>query len=477
MNPGRPASVAAALERLSAMPRWRITSVGLAAIVLAMPIASWSTPAVGSLTMLGVELLTLIGVLAGWAVLDRLRAIGTPAGWSVIIGIAVAGGGWLAWSVVGAPGLGLQQGAGTVLAVSFAFGGLVRGRDSVHSMASLVVMATVTSWLTWDLWRLPFEPLRDFHLYLGAGATALGGGSPYLTAPITSTAVLDQLPFVYPPLTLPLFELLASLPLSIATVLWVGTSMAAVVAAFWLLGVRGRWLIVLFAWPAVAQGVAVGNVASFTFFLFALGYRYGAAIVLSGMFKVQSMIPTLWLVREQRWRQIVEGIVILAVLSIISLPFVGVHTWLAWPDGLLHFQESLARFPALESRSLIRWHGPVVALFLSVVAVGFALIARGRNALARFGLASIVASPTLYLHGLSPVIAGMLILGPELLWFTLALGPWSIGFRLQAAWVVMAIVGLALLRARGSDLRIPDDLSPARADVHPAGAVGQVWPA
>jgi hypothetical protein len=71
----------------------------------------------------------------------------------------------------------------------------------------------------------------------------------------------------------------------------------------------------------------------------------------------------------------------------------------------------------------------------------------------------------------------MMILGPELLWFTLGLGPWHVGFHLQSAWIAMAIVGLALLRARGSDLRIPDDLAPARADLHPAGRIGQVWPA
>ncbi len=98
-------------------------------------------------------------------------------------------------------------------------------------------------------------------------------------------------------------------------------------------------------------------------------------------------------------------------------------------------------------------------------------MARGRNALARYGLASVVASPTLYLHGLSPLLAGMLILGPELLWFTLGLGPWSVG-----PWITMALVGLALFRVRGSDLRTPNDLSRERADLHPVGRLGQVWP-
>jgi hypothetical protein len=115
--------------------------------------------------------------------------------------------------------------------------------------------------------------------------------------------------------------------------------------------------------------------------------------------------------------------------------------------------------------------GPVLAVVISVGAIGFALLTRGRNALARYGLASVIASPTLYLHGLSPLLPGMLILGPELLWFTLGVGPWKLG-----SWITMAVVGLALLRVSGSDLRSPSDLSRERADLHPAGRFGQVWP-
>ena len=461
------ARVAPMLDRVSVVPRWRLTSVALAAAVLAITIPYWRVRAVGSLSVFQVEGLTLLGLAAGWVLLDRLHAIRTPAGWSALAGVAIAIGGWLAWSW-----LGLGQGVGTILAVSFVFGGLVRGRESVRSMSSLVVIAAVTTWLTFDFWHVPDGPLRDLHLYLEAGATALAGGSPYLTAPITSIADRDLLPFVYPPFTIPLFELLASVPRLISDVLWFGASVAAVVAALWLLGVRGRWLVVLLAWPAVAQGIAVGNVASFTFFLYAIGFRVGAAIVLSGSFKVQSMIPAIWLVAERRWRQLIEGLVIIALIAAISLPIVGLHTWLAWPDGLRHFQESLARFPILESKSIAHRLGPLLALVIAVAAIAFALMARGRNALARYGLASIVASPTLYLHGLSPLLAGMLILGPELLWFTLGVGPWSVG-----SWITMGVVGLALLRARGNDLWIPSDLSTERADLHPAGRLAQVWPA
>jgi hypothetical protein len=459
-------NIASALERASVVPRWRLTSVALAGVLVAMPVPYWGTHAFGSLSVASVEVLALLGLVAGWVLLDHLHAMRTPAGVAALASVAIAVGGGVVWSW-----FGLGQGVATVLAVSFVFGGLVRGRESVRSATSLVAIAAVTTWLTFDFWHLPDGPLRDFHLYLEAGTTALAGGSPYLTAPITSITNRVGLPFVYPPFTIPLFELLATVPPLISDALWVGGSIAAVVAAFWLLGVRGRWLVVLVSWPVVAQGIAVGNVASLTFFMYALGFRVGAAIVLSGMFKVQSMIPAIWLVAERRWRQLMAGIGIIALIAAVSLPIVGLHTWLAWPDGLRNFQESVARFPVLESKSIARLIGPVLAVVISVGAIGFALLTRGRNALARYGLASVIASPTLYLHGLSPLLAGMLILGPELLWFTLGVGPWKLG-----SWISMAVVGLALLRVSGSDLRSPSDLSRERADLHPAGRFGQVWP-
>jgi Glycosyltransferase family 87 len=469
-----PSEIAKALARIALVPRWRLTSIALAALLLALPIPSSSGPVFASFSVEAVEILVLVGVLAGWVLLDRLAAMRVPLGWMAVAVVVIGAGGWLAWHYAGRLGIHLVRGPETVLTVAFAFGSLVRGAtDMRRSMASLVTVGAVTSWLTYDLWQIPYLPLRDIHLYLGAGATALAGRSPYLTAPAASIADKNTLPFVYPPLTIPLFELLATVPRPIAEALWIGGSIAAVVVGFWLLGVRGRWLLVLLAWPAPAQGIAVGNVASYTFLLYALGFQIGVMIVLSGVFKVQSLIPTLWLVRERRWRQLGAAVAILAVMALVSVPIVGLRTWFAWPDGLRHFQETLATFPSIEGLSVVRWQGPTVALAITLVVLVLALLARGRRALAGLGLASVVGSPTLSLHGLSPLLAGALVLGPELLWFFLGLGPW---LGPWTAWLALVVVGLALLVARDDDLRIPGDLSPSRADLHPAGQTGQPWP-
>ncbi len=465
------------LDRLSVVSRWRITSVVLATIVLVMPLASGTGDFYRGLSVPEVMLVTFVGMAAGWVALDRLVAYRAAIASTAIVALWIAAGIAHAALVVGQREPGVWVLVLATLVVSVAMGALIRGTtDGRRSIAALVTIATTTSWVTYDLGRLPIQPLRDFDLYLQAGATALRGASPYITAPVLPGTSLTHLPFVYPPFTIPLFEILASMARPVAVGLWEAGSIAAVVAGLWMLGVRGRWLLVLLAWPAFSVGIAVGNVASFTFLLFVVGFRVGAALVLSGAFKIQSTIPSLWLVLERRWRELAAGVALVAVLALISLPIVGVRTWLDWPAGLREFQDSFVAYPSLQGLSLVRWHGQAVALAVTVFALGFAFLRRGRNSLARFGLASIVGSPTLYIHGLSPLLAGAFSLGPELLWFFLAFGPWPFPFGLRSAWVAMAIAGLALHISRGDDLDTPGDLTPSRADVHPVARSRQVWP-
>ena len=471
------ARLGAPLARGSGAARARLACLALAAVVLLMPLRNTTPHFYHGLSGAQVIVVAFVGMAAGWVALDRLAAHRTAVARNALIAFWVAAAAAHVVFVSGSPNPGPGALVVAILGLAIAMGGLIRGTiDGRRSMAALVAIATATTWVAYDLSRLPVQPFRDIELYLKAGATALGGASPYITAPITSTADSVNLPFVYPPFTIPLFEVLASMARPLAIGLWEAASIAAVLIAMWLLGVRGRWLLVLLAWPTLSVGIAVGNVASFTFLLFVVGFRVGAALVLSGAFKLQSIIPSLWLVLERRWRELAAGVVTVAVLALISLPIVGVQTWLDWPTGLREFQASFVRFPNLQGSSLVRWHGPAVALGITVLAIGFAFLRRGRNSLARFGLASIVGSPTLYVHGLSPLLSGALTLGPEMLWFFLAFGPWPLPFHLQSAWIAMAIVGIALHISRGDDLGVPGDLTPSRADLHPIARSGRVWP-
>ena len=51
--------------------------------------------------------------------------------------------------------------------------------------------------------------MRDLHTYLAAASDALAGHAPYIKGPLTTLPDANRNPFVYPPFTLPLFEVLA----------------------------------------------------------------------------------------------------------------------------------------------------------------------------------------------------------------------------------------------------------------------------
>jgi hypothetical protein len=279
---------------------------------------------------------------------------------------------------------------------------------------------------------------------------------------------------VYPPFVIPVFQVLAVLPTRLVEVGWVLAGLASVLASLRLLGVGGRWLILMLAWPPFAIGISVGNVAVFTFLLFVIGYRVGAALVISGALKPQSAVPALWLVRERRWRSLVAGVGVVLLAGLVTLPFVGTDRWLDWVSALGHFQETTENFPAMKGFSLARWFPTAVLVAVGVVAIAVAALRGGRNGLARFGVASVVISPTLYIHGLAPILPGALTLRPTVIWFVLGVGPW-IGAGVSA-WVAIAIVAAALIVAKGDDLAVPSDRTGAEDDLHPAGSARVVWP-
>jgi hypothetical protein len=234
---------------------------------------------------------------------------------------------------------------------------------------------------------------------------------------------------------------------------------------------------VLLAWPPLTIGISVGNVAVFGFLMFALGFRFAAALVLGGAFKLQSGIAALWGVRMGRWRELAAGVAILAALSVAATFVLGFASWAEWVRGLGYFQESVNQFEAMKGMSLTAYLPGWTVVVLALAAIGLAFARRGRNSLARFGIASIVASPTLYVHGLGPMLPGALALSPVALWFVLGLVPWGAwGLPIPGAWVAVLITGAALMWHGGDDLRVSDDLSDDESDLHPVGAGRSVWP-
>ena len=298
--------------------------------------------------------------------------------------------------------------------------------------------------------------LRDLGIYLKAGHHFLDGAPVYLREPMT-VQPLDRTdyPFLYPPLTLPLFALLALMPVPIAQAIWLAFSLCLVVAALRRFGVPWRWAVLAPLWPPLFGGLWVGNVSVPALLLFAVGPWIGASLVLAGAFKSYTGLAALWLVRERRWRAIAVGLAGLVLIAAVTLPLTGAAAWSDWLRGLELYQESQSRVPALYGFGLGLYVPFAVYAVLAAAAVLAALRARGRESLARFGVATVVASPSLFEHGLLVSIPSLMSLRPAWMWAVLG---WMALPQGLTWWLGIAVIAASWLLpgTRGEHQPWPD---------------------
>jgi hypothetical protein len=424
-----------------------------------------------------------LGALILWTVGARGLPLGLPTSWAPIAlaaPVAAVAFGWLlawrrdraTWLLVGVP-VGIA-GAIVVIDPTHTVRHVWSGTQRVELVLAALLVAVLGAWLgrrragpprpldllvglvvtglvIADLTVVHSVYQRDLNLYLDAGHDFLSGMPVYAQQPLT-VAPPDptQLPFVYAPATLPFFALLALLPQPIVAVGWLGLQSAASLVAMRVMGVPWRWTPVLFLWPPFVQGIWVGNVAIWIVLLFALVPLRPFLVALPPFFRFQTATAGLWLIRERRWRSLAAAVLLGAALALATLPFVGVTRWIDWYHGLVAFQQSTVNLPGIRGFAISRSIGEVAALLLVVALIAASLRLRGGASLANLGLASVAASPTLYLHGLTLALPGLLQLRAAVFWVALLVAV-TAGFQ-SFLWVVLAIGALAsgvpLLRHR-----------------------------
>jgi hypothetical protein len=333
--------------------------------------------------------------------------------------------------------------------------GLRHRRGRWDPVDALIACTAVGAVLT-DLVQFNGQFLRDLGIYLRAGQHFLAGAPVYLTSVLTQAPIDKTLyPYLYPPPTLPFVAVLASLPTALVEAGWLAGSGAIAWAGLRLVGLGRLAALAALLWPPFFQGLYVGNIAVPAFGLFAAAPWFGAGLVLTAIFKPYSGLAALWLVGERRIGALAVGLAGVAGLAIVTLPLVGLDAWRAWIDGLGWYNASEAAIPALVSMGLAGWIPGVMALLLAVGAVGWAWLGRGREGLARFGVATVVASPSLFSHGFLVALPAFLALRPVALW--LALGITSVAPG--AAWwlAIVLVVGATRIPAlrRATDDRWP----------------------
>ena len=338
------------------------------------------------------------------------------------------------------------------------------GPTRLPALGLILVVGIVVSWVLYDVWFWGHtNQLYDLDVYLGSAGRWLAGGQPYMTAPVTawpSTPGADF--FLYPPPLLPVFAALSKVPEGPVDVAWVAFLIACAYKSYRILGLPRVWGLALLAFPPVAIGFESGNVASLTFLLFAAGARAGGALVVDGLFKTQTGLPALWLIRQRRWRAILAGAAVVAAVVLATLPLVGLHSWQDWWAGLGYRAASQAAVPALYGYSYAKEYPGWAFAAISAALVVVALLFRGRRGLAALGLASIFASPALWPHGFVFALPALLMLeNGAAVW--LVLGAGSVGPNM---WHLFNVAWIAVLAAR----RLPSGA------LHPLAGTDGPWP-
>lgn len=350
----------------------------------------------------------------------------------------------------------------------------VRRHVSPTQMMAIEVLATavVEDYLSWR----GGGDLRDLHLYLIAGANFMNHAAVYATTAIHSypSDGFEFLPFLYAPPTLPFFGVLSQLPRGLVDVLWLGGSLAAVLVSLRAFGLAWRWAFAALIWTPIAQGLFVGNVVIPSVLLIGAATRVGGGLVLGPLLKPQNGIVSLWLLRERAWRSLAMGLAALLVLVVATLPFTGLDLWRQWFEGLAAYQQSQQYLPGLYGVGLGRYLPMWVFAAIAVLTVLGALWARGREGLARLALASVVASPSLYIHGFVFAIPSFLRMRAEWLWLAAGMACVS---PMPGPQIALGIgVAAWFVKGMARDLEAEQAAGPANRPLHPLGAVREPWP-
>ncbi|MDQ6795864.1 MAG: DUF2029 domain-containing protein [Chloroflexota bacterium] len=334
-------------------------------------------------------------------------------------------------------------------------------------IAAAVVVA-VTAMLLTDVTSVWTQGFRDLEIYLKAGKGWLAGTAVYQATPLT--AVPDDLstyPFLYPPLTLPLFGALSLLGLPIAAGLWFGASLTALLAGLRWLGLAPRWWLLVLAWPPVVQGLWVGNVAVPLFAFFAVAPRIPVALAVLPVFKVYSALAGLWLLRPEHRRSLLAAVVGIALAGAITLPLVGIARWSEWLAGLETYQVSQGLVPNLYGFGLARSVPLAVLVAVAAVVLVLALWTRGRREqLARLGVATVTGSPSLFAHGFLVALPAMLRLDTAWFWLAFGLTACAPGLAWFGALAIIVVSWHVPAMRKG---RLPDAW-------HPLDGADEAWP-
>jgi hypothetical protein len=324
----------------------------------------------------------------------------------------------------------------------------------------------------------------DIEIPLRAAERWLSGGQPYDPAAFDRTGV--ELPFLYPPFTLPLVAPLVALPRLVVHVAWVGLCLLAALLACRRLGLPVVTWPVAMLWPPFAEAVLGGNVQVLLFAAYCLLFwpsrpllggasapshadasrpppaRHplidGVLATVIGALKVSQFQPWLALVRHRPMAAFLGASVVLG-LVVLTLPLAGLDSWFAWLS-----QAGRAGDPEWayvgEPLSLVLGR-PIAVAITAATAVG-ALLVPWRSAGIWIGILILLGAPSLHIYGWLFLLPALLVVRREIG----LLGALLIAtYQYELIWTGFLVVTLSLVASR----RLPGFLAAgARSTSAPA---------
>jgi alpha-1,2-mannosyltransferase len=348
-------------------------------------------------------------------------------------------------------------------------------RRRILELGFFVEMPLITvGWLSWFVYG--HGGGGDFTIFRRAGSAVLHGHSPYAHPTAALLASNDR--FVYPtPFALP-FVPFAAIPERVAELVFLAMSVAAVLTALWLLGVRDRRCYgVAFLGIPVFGALGVGSLGPFLLLLVAAGWRYrqrataGVPLALAAASKLFLWPVLVWLVATRRWRAVAAACATLVLAFLV---------WLVIdPSGMRRYPETLRvlnevqRWKSYSLQSLTislgvsaRVGEALSGVVAALGAVAIAVVAHWRGAQQAFAVGVVVAvlaTPILWLHYLILLLVPIALTRPRLgpLWF-LPIALWvtphpesqGVVWRIALVLSVAVAIGVANLADRHANQKV-----------------------
>jgi hypothetical protein len=295
----------------------------------------------------------------------------------------------------------------------------------------------------------------DIEIPLRAAERWLAGGPPYDPASFDRRGV--DLPFLYPPFTLPLVAPLTWLPRVIVHWAAVLVCLGAALVALQRLGLpRWTWLPALI-WPPFFEAILGSNVQVILFALYCLVFWPprqraeasgrpaivdGVLTTVVGALKVSQFQPWLALLRHRPPAALLgAGVVVGLVLAM--LPLTGIGLWFDWLG-----QAGRAGDPTWlyvgEPVSLV--FGRQIGLALTILTGVAALLLPWRWAGVGVGLLVLLGAPSLHIYGWLFILPALLVIRREIALLAAAsIATYQYGL-IWMAWTLVATTVVASIR-------------------------------